>query len=242
MMKAELPQVMIDVSGISKSFTLHLRDGAVLPVLSDVNFAVTAGECAVLGGVSGIGKSSLLRMIFGNYAADAGRIDVRDGAEMVDVVTASPRRIVDLRRHAMSYVSQFLRVIPRVGSLDIVTRAALEVGLDPSEARGRSQDLLSRLKIPKSLWTLPPATFSGGEQQRINLARSFVVPRPIMLLDEPTASLDAANRQVVIGLIRDAKATGTSILGIFHDEDVRGEVADRIIDITQFKPRRAPTL
>jgi len=235
-MKTQVKPPMIDIDGVSKSFTLHLRGGTVLPVLHNVKLTVAAGECAVLGGASGMGKSSLLRMIFGNYAADAGRICARDGAEMVDVVTASPRRIVELRRRAMGYVSQFLRVIPRVSSQDIVTRAAVEGGLDSAEARDRAEILLSRLNIPRSLWSLPPATFSGGEQQRINLARSFVVPRPIMLLDEPTASLDAANRRVVIELIRDAKAAGTAILGIFHDEDVRGEVADRIIDITQFKP------
>jgi len=235
-MKTQVKPPMIDIDGVSKSFTLHLRGGTVLPVLHNVKLTVAAGECAVLGGASGMGKSSLLRMIFGNYAADAGRICARDGAEMVDVVTASPRRIVELRRRAMGYVSQFLRVIPRVSSQDIVTRAAVAGGLDAAEARDRAEILLSRLNIPRSLWSLPPATFSGGEQQRINLARSFVVPRPIMLLDEPTASLDAANRRVVIELIRDAKAAGTAILGIFHDEDVRGEVADRIIDITQFKP------
>ena len=227
---------MIEVEGLSKSFTLHLRDGAVLPVLRDVAFRVGAGECVVLGGSSGTGKSSLLRMIFGNYAADAGRIRVRDGAAMVDVVAATPRQIVDLRRRAMSYVSQFLRVIPRVGSQDIVTRAAQEGGLDAGAARARAEALLTRLNIPPSLWRLPPATFSGGEQQRINLARGFAVPRPIMLLDEPTASLDAANRHVVIELIGEAKRAGAAILGIFHDADVRDQVADRIIDISQFKP------
>ncbi len=227
---------MIEVEGVSKSFTLHLRGGTVLPVLHKASLTVAAGECAVLGGASGMGKSSLLRMIFGNYAADGGHIRVRDGGAMVDVVTAAPRRIVELRRSAMGYVSQFLRVIPRVSSEDIVTRAAMEGGLEAAQAKARSEALLSRLNIPRSLWTLPPATFSGGEQQRINLARGFAVPRPIMLLDEPTASLDAANRRVVIEMIRDAKAAGTAILGIFHDEDVRGEVADRVIDITQFKP------
>lgn len=227
---------MIDIEGVSKTFTLHLRGGAVLPVLRNVTFSLSACECVVLGGASGMGKSSLLRIIFGNYAADSGRILVRDGSAMVDVATAEPRRIVALRKTAMGYVSQFLRVIPRVGSVDIVTRAAMEGGLVPDEARARAETLLARLNIPKSLWELPPATFSGGEQQRINLARGFVVPRPILLLDEPTASLDAANRRVVIELIRDTKAAGSAILGIFHDEDVRGEVADRIIDIARFKP------
>ena len=229
-------QPMIDVDGVSKSFTLHLRGGAILPVLRDVRFTVGMGECAVLGGASGMGKSSLLRMIFGNYVTDSGYIGIREGAEMVDVATATPRRIMDLRRSTMGYVSQFLRVIPRVASQDIVACAATDRGLGAEEAKSRAKSLLARLNVPRALWDLPPATFSGGEQQRINLARGFAVPRPVMLLDEPTASLDAANRRVVIELIRDAKAAGVAILGIFHDEDVRGEVADRIIDIAQFKP------
>jgi alpha-D-ribose 1-methylphosphonate 5-triphosphate synthase subunit PhnL len=227
---------MIEIEGLAKNFTLHMREGAVLPVLRGVAFSVSAGECVVLGGPSGIGKSSLLRMIFGNYAADSGHILVRDGAVMVDVARVSPQQIISLRKRAMSYVSQFLRVIPRVGSAEIVARAASESGCHPDSAREKAEILLQRLNIAPSLWRLPPATFSGGEQQRINLARGFVVPRPVMLLDEPTASLDAANRRVVIELIREARQAGSAILGIFHDNDVRAEVADRIIDISQFKP------
>ena len=228
---------MIDIDGVAKSFTLHLRGGTVLPVMRGVRLTVNAGECVVLGGPSGAGKSSLLRMIFGNYAADAGHIHVRDADVMVDVVSATPRRLVDLRRRAMSYVSQFLRVIPRVSSHDIVARAAAEGGLQAGAARARAGDLLTRLNLPQSLWSLPPATFSGGEQQRINIARGFAVPRPILLLDEPTASLDAANRQVVVDMINDAKRAGAAVLGIFHDEDVRNQVASRIIDVSQFKPQ-----
>lgn len=228
---------MIEIEGVAKSFTLHLRDGAVLWVLSDVSFTASAGDCVVLGGASGMGKSSLLRMIFGNYAADAGQIRVRDGAGLVDVASVGPREIIALRKRAMGYVSQFLRVIPRVGSAEIVARAGVDGGLAPDAARRAAEALLQRLDIAPALWRLPPATFSGGEQQRINLARGFVAPRPIMLLDEPTASLDATNRRVVIELIREAKQAGSAILGIFHDEDVRAAVASRIIDISQFKPR-----
>lgn len=228
---------MIDIDGVAKSFTLHLRGGTVLPVMSNVKLHVNTGECVVLGGPSGAGKSSLLRMIFGNYAADAGHIHVRDAGDMVDVVTATPRRLVELRRRAMSYVSQFLRVIPRVSSHDIVARAAAEGGLDAGAAGSRADSLLTRLNVPPALWRLPPATFSGGEQQRINIARGFAVPRPILLLDEPTASLDAANRQVVVDMINDAKRAGAAVLGIFHDKDVRDQVASRIVDVTQFKPQ-----
>jgi alpha-D-ribose 1-methylphosphonate 5-triphosphate synthase subunit PhnL len=225
---------MIELDGVGKTFVMHLRGGAVLPVFEGVSFAAAPGECVVLGGPSGIGKSSILKMIYGNYGCDAGRILVRDGEAMVDVATAEPRRVLALRRSIMSYVSQFLRVIPRISALDIVATSAREAGLASEPARARAADLLHRLNVPERLWTLPPATFSGGEQQRVNIARGFAAERPLMLLDEPTASLDAANRAVVVGLIHERKRAGAAIVGIFHDEDVRDAVADRIVDVTRF--------
>ncbi|MHB2169561.1 phosphonate C-P lyase system protein PhnL [Alsobacter sp. R-9] len=224
----------LDVSGVAKSFTMHLRGGLVLPVVRDVSFSVRGGECVVLGGPSGAGKSSLLKIVYGNYRCDRGSILVRDGDDAVDVVTALPRRVIRLRRTRLAYVSQFLRVIPRVAALDLVVQAAVEFGIDESIARTRARDLLTRLNVPERLWHLPPATFSGGEQQRINIARGFVADHDVLLLDEPTASLDAANRAAVVDLIQAKKARGVAMLGIFHDEDVRDRVADRIIDITRF--------
>jgi alpha-D-ribose 1-methylphosphonate 5-triphosphate synthase subunit PhnL len=131
-------------------------------------------------------------------------------------------------------VSQFLHVIPRVSTLDVVSEPFIADGVAPDVARARAGDLLSRLNLPERLWGLPPATFSGGEQARVNIARGFAPSRPILLLDEPTASLDAANRQVVIELVAEKKRAGTAILGIFHDEEVRDRVADRIVDVTRF--------
>src|SRR5262249_13825833 len=146
---------------------------------------------------------SILKMIYGNYQADRGAIVVRTGAdELVDVTRAGPRQILALRRSTLSYVSQFLRVIPRVGTLDVVAAAAAEGGLAAGQARDRAADLLTRLQIPRQLWALPPAPFSGGEQQRVNIARGLAADRPVLLLDEPTASLDAANRAVVIDLVK----------------------------------------
>lgn len=231
-MTTDLPLVTLE--GVSKTFTLHLRDGLRLDVVANVSFAVMPGECVVLGGPSGAGKSSILKMIYGNYRCDAGRILVRDGAETIDVAAAEPRRIVRLRRDVMGYVSQFLRVIPRVPALDIVAEAARESGLAADEARDRAARLLGLLNVPERLWALPPATFSGGEQQRVNIARGLAAERPVLLLDEPTASLDARNRAVVVDLIAEKKAKGVAILGIFHDEDVRDAVADRIVDVTRF--------
>jgi alpha-D-ribose 1-methylphosphonate 5-triphosphate synthase subunit PhnL len=227
------------VEAISKSFTLHLQGGQRIGVMQDVGFAVMPGECVVLGGPSGAGKSSILKMIYGNYRCDRGRILILDGDEAVDIASAEPRRILALRRNVMGYVSQFLRVIPRVPALAIVADAARESGLGPDEATARAKRLLSLLNVPERLWGLPPATFSGGEQQRVNIARGLAPDRPLLLLDEPTASLDAANRAVVVDLIREKKQQGVAIVGIFHDEDVRERVADRIVDVTRFSPSLA---
>ncbi|MDQ0394679.1 phosphonate C-P lyase system protein PhnL [Labrys monachus] len=227
------------LEAVGKSFTLHLQGGQRIGVMRDVGFAVMPGECVVLGGPSGAGKSSILKMIYGNYRCDQGRILLRDGDEEVDVASAAPRRILALRRDVMGYVSQFLRVIPRVPALAIVADAAREAGLGAEEATARARRLLSLLNVPERLWGLPPATFSGGEQQRVNIARGLAPDRPLLLLDEPTASLDAANRAVVVDLVQEKKQKGVAIVGIFHDEDVRGRVADRIVDVTRFSPSPA---
>lgn len=225
---------LLQVSGLSKTFILHLRDGARLPVVSGAGFTLHAGECVALGGPSGAGKSSLLKMVYGNYRTDAGSILVSDGGETVDVATAEPRRLMKLRASTMGYVSQFLRVIPRVSALDVVAEPLIGDGVAREEAREHAGALLARLNLPERLWALPPATFSGGEQQRVNIARGLVAHRPLLLMDEPTASLDAANRAVVIGLIEEKKRAGVGILGIFHDAEVRDAVCDRVIDVTQF--------
>ena len=225
---------MISLDGVSKTFVMHLQGSKLLPVVANVQLQVASGECVVLGGPSGAGKSSILKMIYGNYRCDAGRILVRDGDEPVDVASAEPRRIVRLRRRTLGYVSQFLRVIPRVSALDVVASAARDQGIGTEEAETRARDLLGRLNVPERLWGLPPATFSGGEQQRVNIARGFVADHAVLLLDEPTASLDAKNRAAVVELIDDKKRRGVAMLAIFHDEDVRERVADRIVDVTGF--------
>jgi alpha-D-ribose 1-methylphosphonate 5-triphosphate synthase subunit PhnL len=227
------------VSEVAKSFTMHLRDGIRLPVMSNVAFSVKAGECVVLGGPSGIGKSSLLKMVYGNYAVDAGSIVLRHHGEAVDLATADPRTVLTLRRDSIGYVSQFLRTVPRVTALDVVAEPLVIRGVDRAEAQDRSRELLARLNLPERLWSLPPATFSGGEQQRVNIARGFITDHPVLLLDEPTASLDATNRAVVVAMIAEKKTAGVALLGIFHDEEVRAQVADRIVDVTAFAPRIA---
>ena len=169
-----------------------------MPVLSGVDLDVHAGECVVLSGPSGAGKSTLMRSLYGNYRAETGTILVRHGGEMVDIAAADPRTILAVRHETLGYVSQFLRVVPRVSALDVVAEVLLARGIDQDAARDQARALLLRLNIPSRLHAIPPATFSGGEQQRVNLARGFIASHPILLLDEPTASLDAENRAVVI--------------------------------------------
>ncbi|MFD1328525.1 phosphonate C-P lyase system protein PhnL [Mycoplana ramosa] len=227
------------VSEVAKSFTMHLRDGIRLPVVSDVSFSVKAGECVVLGGPSGIGKSSLLKMVYGNYGVDGGQILIEHEGKVIDLASADPRSVLAVRRVTLGYVSQFLRVVPRVAAIDVVAEPLLAGGENPEVARERAEEMLSRLNLPRELWQLPPATFSGGEQQRVNIARGFITNHRILLLDEPTASLDAKNREIVVGMIAEKKRAGVALLGIFHDDDVRTEVADRIIDVSAFSPRKA---
>lgn len=223
---------MIRIENLSKSFTLHNQGGAVIPVMAGASLAVAPGECVGLTGQSGAGKSTLMRMVYGNYLAAGGQLIVGD----LDVATAAPREINVLRRQTLGYVSQFLRVVPRVPTLDVVAEPLLALGTAPAEARDRAASLLKRLNIPERLWSLSPTTFSGGEQQRVNIARGFAHDYPALLLDEPTASLDAANREVVLALISEAKARGAAILGIFHDQAARARVCDRLVDVTGFTP------
>jgi alpha-D-ribose 1-methylphosphonate 5-triphosphate synthase subunit PhnL len=225
---------VLELSAASKTFTMHMQGGIRLPVLSGVAFTLAAGKCIVITGPSGTGKSSILKMIFGSYRCDSGRILVHRGDATVDVATAEPRRILALRRDVVGYVSQFLRAVPRVPAIDVVTEPLVASGVSRDEARRQAANLLARLNIPPRLWDLPPATFSGGEQQRVNIARGLLPPYSILLLDEPTASLDALNRAVVIELIKEKKRGGTAIVAIVHDDDVRAAIADSTLDLTRF--------
>ena len=223
---------MLRTEGLSKSFTLHLQNGARIPVLRDVDLGIAAGECVVLSGPSGTGKTTLMRSLYGNYRAETGRILVCHRGDWVDLAQADPRLVLEVRRETLGYVSQFLRVVPRVSTLEIVAEALTLRGTAREDALAQARTMLLRLNLPESLHALPPATFSGGEQQRVNLARGFIGGHPILLLDEPTASLDAANRDAVVGLVQEAKAAGTAILGIVHDAPTRDAIADRLFQLT----------
>ncbi len=223
------------VEGLAKHFTLHLRGGLRLKVLDQVGFSVEPGSCVVLSGPSGAGKSTLLRALYGNYRVDSGRILVQHLGGTVDIAAADPRTVLAVRHATIGYVSQFLRVVPRVPALDIVAEALNGRGVTPDEARERASAMLLSLNITRRLRDIPPATFSGGEQQRVNLARGLIAEHPILLLDEPTASLDADNRAIVVRMILAAKARGTAIVAICHDLDVRDQIADRLLPLTPYR-------
>lgn len=233
---------VLSMQGVSKRFTLHHQNGVELPVLNDVDLQVHSGECVVLDGSSGMGKSTLLKLAYANYRASTGRIQVRSYAgSLLEVTEASARELLQMRRETVGYVSQFLRVIPRVGALDVVANALTDGDAASHEmvlnARSQAAILLERLRIPERLWSLPPATFSGGEQQRINIARSLIKPRALLLMDEPTASLDVVNTRTVVQLIQEAVSRGSAVVGIFHDPDVGADVATRRIDISRFRSK-----
>ena len=224
----------IDITNAEKTVTMPLQGGVELPVVRGVSFHVEPGQCVVLSGPSGAGKSSILKMIFGNYRCEGGRIGIRHQGTVIDLATAEPRQVLSVRRSTIGYVSQFLRAVPRVATIDVVAEPLIAKGSARADAREQAGGLLRRLNIPERLWALPPSTFSGGEQQRVNIARGFISDLPILLLDEPTASLDAANRAVVVELIEEKKRQGVAMVAIVHDDEIRHLIADRIVDVTSF--------
>ena len=228
-------QPLIVVEDLAKTFTLHNAESATIPVFERLALEVTPGECVVLAGESGVGKSTLMRSIYGNYLPTQGSVRVLHDGAYVDITRALPHQVLDVRRRTLGYVSQFLRVIPRISTLHLTMEPLLENGVDVAEAQDRAETLLSALRLPRAHWDLPPATFSGGEQQRVNIARSFIRNYPVMLLDEPTASLDAENRAIVVTLIQQALDRGAAMIGIFHDSDDRDAVATRLFGVSEFK-------
>lgn len=227
---------LLQAKDLAKTFTLHGRGGVQLPVFAGISLSVAGGDCLALTGHSGSGKSSLLRCLYGNYGVSSGEVRIRHHEQWMTLSDASPREVIDVRRHTLGYVSQFLRVIPRVSTLDIVAEPLRRLGAAAATSRAQAAEWLARLNLHERLWALPPATFSGGEQQRVNIAHGLIAALPVLLLDEPTASLDADNRRVVIELIHEAKARGTAVVGIFHDDEVREAVASRCLDVEQYRP------
>ena len=218
---------MIQIKNLNKSFQLYNQNDTNINVFKNINFRVNKGEVVALTGNSGTGKSTLLKLIYGSYVISKGDVLISD----INIKKSSPRDILKLRKNKLGYVSQFLRVVPRVPTIDVVIEPLLEIGCEKKIALKKAQEILERLNIPKNLWNLSPLTFSGGEQQRVNIARGFIHNYPYLLLDEPTASLDQNNKNVVLDLIEKAKLNGSAIIGIFHDETARNKVATREVNL-----------
>ncbi|MEW6719551.1 MAG: phosphonate C-P lyase system protein PhnL [Thermodesulfobacteriota bacterium] len=221
---------MIRVEKLSKTFTLHVLGGKSIEALRDVSFRVPSGSFLGLAGPSGAGKSTVLKCIYRMYVPSGGAVLYESEARgTVDLAKLSDREIIGLRRKEIGYVSQFLKVIPRVPALEVVMEPILaRNGLAREEARARASRLLERLRIPRGLFDAYPATFSGGEQQRINIARAVAWKPRLLLLDEPTASLDRESAEAVIALLKELREEGTTMIGIFHDAGLMASVADAV--------------
>ncbi|ERT09605.1 phosphonate C-P lyase system protein PhnL [Lyngbya aestuarii BL J] len=219
--------ILLKAENLSKGFTLHNQGSVSLSVLKEVSLQVKQGEGVALSGKSGSGKSTFMRLLYGNYRVDSGSIWIKHHQNWVDLTRLEPHELLEVRQTTIGYVSQFLRVIPRVPALEIAVEPLLELGENIDTAYEKVQQLFIHLNLPERLWSLSPTTFSGGEKQRVNIARALSVDYPILLLDEPTSALDESNSQAVIQLLQERQAKGSALIGIFHDEGVRNQLCLR---------------
>jgi alpha-D-ribose 1-methylphosphonate 5-triphosphate synthase subunit PhnL len=225
---------LLTVHGLGKRFLLHRRhDAKLLTGCADVSFSLKPGEFMGIAGPSGAGKSTIIKCIYRTYLPSEGEIIYRtkDGRD-IDLAAAPEREIISLRRSEISYVSQFLKVIPRVPAVDILAEQLAARGWRPDAARERAREYLQMMNIDESLWDTSPVTFSGGEQQRVNLARALITQPRLLLLDEPTASLDAETKKIVVQALLYLKKQGSTMIGVFHDTDAMRRLVDRVFTMT----------
>lgn len=221
---------ILSIRGLSKMITLHILDGTTVEPIRDATFDVQEGEFVVVVGPSGSGKSSIVKTVHRTYLATGGEAWFRrDDGSLVDLVSTSDRTVVQLRRQEIGFVSQFLKVEPRVAALDVVAGPLMRRGVEEEPARDRAMELLDALAVPRRLWSSYPTLFSGGEQQRINIARALIGEPRLLLADEPTSALDADNTGRVVDLLMQARQRGVTILGVFHDINLIERLADRVI-------------
>ncbi len=239
---------ILSVRQLSKHFTLHILGGKVIAGCEEIGFDLQQGEFLGLSGPSGAGKSTVLKCIYRTYRPTSGQVlyTGEDGRQ-IDLACAPEREIIRLRRREIGYVSQFLKVMPRVPAVDVLAGELRQKGWEMERARQRAREFLKIMDINQALWDAYPSTFSGGEQQRINLARAMITEPRLLLLDEPTASLDIVTRQIVIRVLKDSKAAGATMIGVFHDLEVMGRLVDRVFGIeagrssTQCNPLQVAT-
>jgi len=224
---------LLRVTGLTKVFTLHLLGGRTVTACRDIEFALRAGEILGIQGSSGAGKSTILKCIYRTYVATAGQAWYLSLDDSVDLLTAPVQTILALRRFEIGYVSQFLRVVPRVSALQVVAEGLLHNGWTQSLALQEAARLLEHLRIPCDLWEASPCTFSGGEQQRVNIARAVAQRPRLLLMDEPTASLDQESKRLVQELILELKRQGSSIVVVSHDWQTFNQITDRVLRLDQ---------
>ena len=210
---------------------MHILQDKVIEALVDVNFNVEPGEIIGLTGKSGSGKSSLMKCIYRTYLCNSGEILYRLGENFIDLASEDEHTIIDLRKTQINYCAQFLSVIPRVTALQIVAQPLIKNGEDKQVAIEKATDILHALGMQPSLWSGFPVTFSGGEQQRVNVAKAIICPPKLLLIDEPTASLDLKTKDIVIKMLLSLKKLGTTILCISHDEHTLENLVDRRIHL-----------
>ncbi|MDR3715493.1 MAG: phosphonate C-P lyase system protein PhnL [Puia sp.] len=221
---------ILEINNLSKVFRLHILHGKKIEALKNIQFSVQEGEIIGLTGKSGSGKSSLMKCLYRTYLASSGEILFSSRAGKIDLVRADDHAIIALRKTEITYCSQFLSVIPRVTAVDVVCESLLRTG-NKEEARAKARGMLEMLGLPTELWDAFPVTFSGGEQQRINVARAIIGDPRLLLIDEPTASLDQKTKDTVIDMILELKKKGTSVICISHDEYTLERLTDRRLDL-----------
>ncbi len=222
----------IEIKNISKMFTVHTRGGLQVHGYEDISFDVNQGEFVSLYGPSGMGKSSVLKAIYRTYTTTSGDIlFYKNENESLNIATANESDILELRKNHLGYVSQFLQVLPRISAVDIVAQPLIEKGESQEVSKEKAKHMLDYFNIKEELFDISPLTFSGGEQQRVNIAKGIIAPKSVLLLDEPTASLDKINTQKVIDKLIDIKKEGISMIGIFHDLECMKKISDKIYDM-----------
>ena len=225
---------MLQVKNLAKSFTMHIRGGVVIPSFAGVSFRTEAGSLLAITGPSGIGKSSLLKCIYRTYLSSAGEIvyTAKDGRE-IDLASAGDWEVLTLRRSEIGYVSQFFRVMPRISALETLIEPLVSRGAGREQALEQARQMLTHVGLGRTLWDMYPSTFSGGEKQRLNILHAIITKPRLLLLDEPTASLDRGYKDRIMEMILALKAEGTAMIGVFHDRDALLALSDTRYDLTQ---------
>jgi alpha-D-ribose 1-methylphosphonate 5-triphosphate synthase subunit PhnL len=233
-------QAILRVKGYTKQFVLH-EQGKVIPASQNLDFEVFSGRMTVLIGPTGVGKSSVLKGIYRTYLPTAGSLlYTTQNNTIIDLARADEHQILQLRCNEIAFVTQFLHYLPRQATEDVVAQPLMQRGHSLDEARTIARDMLHAMNLPARLWGISPATFSGGEKQRVNLARGLVARPRLLLLDEPTASLDTKTTDCVLGLIEMLKQEGVAMLAIFHQPELVKRVADSVVELKPLMMNQSP--